>query len=35
VRISLAAARDHDTLDRALTIIAELAQSRPGVRRAV
>lgn len=35
VRISLAAARDHATLDRALTIIGELAQSRPGVRRAV
>lgn len=35
VRISLAAARDQETLDRALTVIAELAQSRPGVRRAV
>jgi DNA-binding transcriptional MocR family regulator len=35
VRISLAAARDQATLDRALTIIADLAQSRPGVRRAV
>ena len=35
VRISLAAARDQETLDRALGIIADLAQSRPGVRRAV
>ncbi len=35
VRISLAAARDHETLERALTVIAEVAQSRPGVRRAV
>ncbi|MCW5772893.1 MAG: PLP-dependent aminotransferase family protein [Rhodospirillaceae bacterium] len=35
VRVSLAAARDHDTLDRALVILAELAQARPGVRRAV
>jgi DNA-binding transcriptional MocR family regulator len=35
VRISLAAARDQETLDRALAIIAELAESRPGVRRAV
>jgi DNA-binding transcriptional MocR family regulator len=35
VRISLAAARDQETLDRALAVIAELAESRPGVRRAV
>ena len=35
VRISLAAAGDQEALDRALTIIADLAQSRPGVRRAV
>ena len=35
VRISLAAARDQETLDRALGIVADLAQSRPGVRRAV
>jgi hypothetical protein len=35
VRISLAAARDTETLERALSVIADLAQSRPGVRRAV
>ncbi|MBL8662465.1 MAG: hypothetical protein JNM29_06535, partial [Candidatus Odyssella sp.] len=35
VRISLAAARDQETLDRALAVVADLAQSRPGVRRAV
>lgn len=35
VRVSLAAAADQPTLERALTILAELAQSRPGVRRAV
>jgi DNA-binding transcriptional MocR family regulator len=35
VRISLAAARDQDTLATALDTLAELAQSRPGVRRAV
>jgi DNA-binding transcriptional MocR family regulator len=35
VRISLAAAHDQPTLATALKILAELAQSRPGVRRAV
>lgn len=35
VRVSLAAAQDAPTLERALTILAELAQGRPGVRRAV
>jgi DNA-binding transcriptional MocR family regulator len=35
VRVSLAAARNQETLDSALVILAELAQSRPGVRRAV
>src|SRR5205085_1562946 len=35
VRVSLAAAQDQPTLVRALTTLAELAQSRPGVRRAV
>lgn len=35
VRVSLAAAQDQPTLVRALTVLAELAQSRPGVRRAV
>jgi DNA-binding transcriptional MocR family regulator len=35
VRISLAAARDQATLETALRTLAELAQSRPGVRRAV
>jgi DNA-binding transcriptional MocR family regulator len=35
VRISLAAAPDQETLARALDVIADLAQSRPGVRRAV
>lgn len=35
VRISLAAAPDQATLEAALKTLAELAQSRPGVRRAV
>ena len=35
VRVSLAAARDQATLESALKTLAELAQSRPGVRRAV